>query len=268
MKSLHKVIAILASAKFATAQQAESYCCWWPLDASACDPGGCLGASASGNEWCAQTESRCTNECAGTWCEGPQVEPAFYSPCDKPFGSDMETWAKRWWQWMVRAPSSASPITDTTGEFAGVGQDKNGPVWYLGGTLAFEQRLGLPSNITRSLQVPPGKSLFVPVFNWIAGNATGDCGVSNPGVNPSCKLKPLRKVVQGARAGVSEIYVAVDDQPLDKPFRFGVFTRKPFVLSLPQDNSNGPLQVIPIKSLLSMSSCALIVLTLTLTAPS
>ena len=66
--------------------------------------------------------------------------------------------------------------------------------------------------------------MLLPVFNWIAGSATGDCGVSNPGVNPTCELEPLQAIVQRARAGVSQLRVTIDGTDIESsPFAFGVY---------------------------------------------
>jgi hypothetical protein len=70
--------------------------------------------------------------------------------------------AARWWQWALEVPVAQSPLLDTTGEFAAVGQ--SGPVWFLAGTWG-----GGPA--TRTFTVPAGKPLFFPIANYFAGDA-------------------------------------------------------------------------------------------------
>ncbi len=67
--------------------------------------------------------------------------------------------AARWWNWALEVPAAQSPLLDTTGEFAGVGQ--SGPVWFLAGTWG-----GGPA--VRTFSVPAGKALFFPIVNYFA----------------------------------------------------------------------------------------------------
>jgi hypothetical protein len=68
--------------------------------------------------------------------------------------------AAHWWNWALEVPAAQSPLLDTTGEFAAVGQ--SGPVWFLAGTWG-----GGPA--TRTFTVPAGKPLFFPIANYFAG---------------------------------------------------------------------------------------------------
>ena len=64
--------------------------------------------------------------------------------------------AAQWWQWAVAVPAAQSPIGDTTGEFAALGQ--SGPVWFLAGTW-------WNNTVERTFSVPAGKPLFFPIVN-------------------------------------------------------------------------------------------------------
>jgi hypothetical protein len=68
--------------------------------------------------------------------------------------------AAQWWKWALEVPVAQSPLLDTTGEFAAVGQ--SGPVWFLAGTWG-----GGPA--TRTFTVPADKPLFFPIANYFAG---------------------------------------------------------------------------------------------------
>jgi len=73
-------------------------------------------------------------------------------------------WAAEWWVWALNTPPDQSPIDDTTGELAAVGQ--SGPVWFLAGTN------GGP--VERTCTVPRGKALFFPLVNICDLEFVGD----------------------------------------------------------------------------------------------
>jgi hypothetical protein len=75
------------------------------------------------------------------------------------FGHTYGEWAAAWWQWALETPASMNPLTDTTGEFAGVNQ--SGPVWFLAGNLG--------GSSTRTVTIPAGTALFFPVVNTFWG---------------------------------------------------------------------------------------------------
>src|SRR5262245_10175900 len=58
--------------------------------------------------------------------------PTVVPPNSRPYGASYSQWTAAWEQWAYGAPASMNPVTDTTGEFAAVGQ--HGPVWFLAGT--------------------------------------------------------------------------------------------------------------------------------------
>ncbi len=66
--------------------------------------------------------------------------------------------AKGWLQWVMALPWSTGPLTDTTGERCGMGQQ--GPVFFLVGTN------GGPA--VRECDVPADKALYFPLINgWV-----------------------------------------------------------------------------------------------------
>ena len=60
--------------------------------------------------------------------ESVSVEGGFAEPGPEQGGE----LAARWWQWALSAPDDRSPVSDTTGEFAGWRQPDD--VWFLAGT--------------------------------------------------------------------------------------------------------------------------------------
>jgi hypothetical protein len=105
-------------------------------------------------------------------------------PLPYPPGSGEEL-AARWLRWVASVPSGKNPLSDPTGERAGVNQP--GDVWFLAGNF------GGPVN--RSCTVPAGLPLFFPVFNiWRQGGP--------PPVVPSATAQ---LAFDGAPAPVQEI---------------------------------------------------------------
>ncbi len=67
-------------------------------------------------------------------------------------------WTVRWWRWAHSFDDGARPYQDPDGSRCALGQDEDGPVWFLAGT---DGR----SEVRRRCQIPAGKHLLVPVIN-------------------------------------------------------------------------------------------------------
>lgn len=67
-------------------------------------------------------------------------------------------WTVRWWRWAHSFADGERPYQDPDGSRCALGQDEDGPVWFLAGT---DGRSG----VRRRCQVPVGKHLLVPVIN-------------------------------------------------------------------------------------------------------
>jgi hypothetical protein len=81
----------------------------------------------------------------------------------KPFGYTYEEWSARWWQWLLSIPKSKNPAFDSTGANANVNQNYPN-VFFLCQT--YEE--GAPSIANRAVTVPAGRSIFMPIINWIS----------------------------------------------------------------------------------------------------
>ena len=88
--------------------------------------------------------------------EQHSLNPQAFDPHSRPFGTSMERWAEKLWDWVYSIPTAQNPLLDTTGVDCAVGQP-DGPVWYLppvldpGGTASF----------TRTCTIPNGKALLM-----------------------------------------------------------------------------------------------------------
>lgn len=96
----------------------------------------------------------------------PNPNPGILPIHSMPYGKSYGEWGDAWWQWSFAIPADINPVTDTTGGFAAMGQ--SGPVWFLAGTYG--------GTVVRTVTVPAGKALFVPIYNsvWVNIPLLGD----------------------------------------------------------------------------------------------
>jgi len=87
--------------------------------------------------------------------------PGSIPPHGQPYGMSYGEWGAAWWQWAGAFPLGADPITEGDGpvEFGDADDQPAGPVWFLAGNF------GGP--VERSLTVPAGKALFLPLVNFV-----------------------------------------------------------------------------------------------------
>jgi len=117
----------------------------------------------------------------------------------QPFGKSYGEWTVAYWQWALGIPFAQNPwANDPTGAFAAVGQ--TGPVWFLGGTLG--------SSAERTLTIPLGKSIFMPINQWIFGATVFDCEPSNPGV--VCDVPTLQAAAAVNATASTTLEVTID----------------------------------------------------------
>jgi hypothetical protein len=78
-------------------------------------------------------------------------------------GKTISDWTKDWWRWLVDGPREPfNQSDDTTGLLAYIHNDKS--VFFLAGNDPFS---GAASNATRTILVPHGKPVLVPLLNSI-----------------------------------------------------------------------------------------------------
>jgi hypothetical protein len=89
--------------------------------------------------------------------------PISIFPIDsKPYGLTYGEWSAKWWQWAVNNPKSSSPMIDSTG--ANAKNSQNSPyVFFLCQTYE-----GVNSIPDRTIEIPRGRSIFMPIINWIS----------------------------------------------------------------------------------------------------
>ena len=156
--------------------------------------------------------------------KGNTGNPGVLPPQSSPYGKTYGEWAAEWWQWALSIPADRNPLTDSTGEFAGEGQE--GPVWFVAGTFG--------DSVERSYQVPAGKALFVPVFVWLFGAAAFDCDPSNPGV--PCVVCDLEDLAVANTQAADVLEVSIDGVPVKSIRSYEAGSPGPFAVEYP-DNS-------------------------------
>jgi hypothetical protein len=153
--------------------------------------------------------------------------PAIAPPQARPYGKTYGEWVVEWWQWALRIPADRNPLTDVTGAFAG--ENQSGPVWFVAGTFG--------SSVERSSTVPAGKSLFVPVYNWIFGAGAFDCDPSVPGV--PCDIPVLQAIAAHNTEAADVLEVCIDDIPVEDVRAYRAASPRPFSITYPENSVTG-----------------------------
>jgi hypothetical protein len=137
------------------------------------------------------------------WFSSRRAEPAPAAPSPEqaaaPYAIDSpEGLVVRWTRWAANAPMMEDPIDDRTGEYA----DRRQPddVFFLAGSYG--------KVVERRCMVPPGRDLFLPVFNmWQFGDqphegveqAHGVLEVDGTPIRPDLIVTPVPFLVTGTR---------------------------------------------------------------------
>jgi len=132
--------------------------------------------------------SSATNDAAPSYAgRNPQA----YEPHSSPFGTSLERWSERLWQWAYSVLTAQNPLLDTTGVDCGV-QQPDGPVWYLppvvdpGGTASF----------TRNCTVPHGRALLM-----LTSGVLNDYPCPDPAFQPADGQTLFEFLLAGAQGG-------------------------------------------------------------------
>lgn len=85
-----------------------------------------------------------------------------FSRHEKVYGLTFQQWCLKWWLWLLGIPKSNNPASDMTGGNAKINQDDS-HVFYLCQTLESNHIIPI-----RTVTIPKGRSIFMPVINWIS----------------------------------------------------------------------------------------------------
>lgn len=112
----------------------------------------------------------------------------------RPYGLTYEQWSKKWWSWLLNIPIQNSPVYDETGRNAHWGQDDPN-VFFLCQTYGQSN-----SNPTRRILIHRGKSLFMPLINWISitpEDGLTDSELISKAQSKMNSIRDLRMIVNG-----------------------------------------------------------------------
>ncbi|MGO8968018.1 MAG: hypothetical protein ACLQDQ_00405 [Myxococcaceae bacterium] len=132
--------------------------------------------------------SSATNDAAPSY---PGRNPQAYEPHSSPFGTSLERWSERLWQWAYSVPAAQNPLLDPTGVDCGVEQP-DGSVWYLppvpdpGGTASF----------TRTCTIPHGRALLM-----LTSGVLNDYPCPDPAFQPADGQTLFEFLLAGAQGG-------------------------------------------------------------------
>lgn len=116
-------------------------------------------------------------------------------------GETIAQWSQDWWTWALQTPFATSPMLDTTGANASVGN--TGAMFFIAGSFG--------GDVTREFEVPADKPLLVPVLNALALQYTGR------GPDPSTGGQGAANQYQvGWRESVTDIFLKIDGQSIGK----------------------------------------------------
>ena len=159
--------------------------------------------------------------------KGNAGNPGIAPPQSSSHGLTCGQWAAKWWQWALSIPADQNPVADPTGQFAGVGQ--SGPVWFLAGSFG--------GDVDRTVVIPAGKSIFMPVYNWIFGSSVWDCDPTNPGV--PCDVPTLRQKAAESTTSALVVEAWIDGVQVNNIRDYRGISPQPFPIVIPEGNVLG-----------------------------
>jgi hypothetical protein len=142
-----------------------------------------------------------------------------FSPESTPYGRSFGEWTAKWWQWVLAAPKSDSPLIDYTGK--NTAKNQMGPVWFLAGTLQGQAE--------RSCTIPAPKAILFPVINVEASVAEGD-GTTEEELAARAKFEMDQ---------ITDIRAMISGTNLDELKQYRIQSPL-FNVTLPADNVLGP----------------------------
>ena len=148
----------------------------------------------------------------------PHSSSIIFAKDDAPEGITYENWTILWWKWLLSIPRSTNPAMDLTGENADLNQPGN-KVFFLCQTI--EGKQSIPC---RTISIPSGTSLFMPIINWIS--IMGENGDTDDEL--SIVAKKRMDVVSNLQFSINDYLI-----PLDGNYRV---SSSPFDAYFPPDN--------------------------------
>lgn len=149
----------------------------------------------------------------------PNPSSLIFAKNDKPNGITYENWTILWWKWLLSIPRSENPAMDQTGVNADLNQPGN-KVFFLCQTIE-----GVQPIPCRTITIPLGTSLFLPIINWI----------SIEGENGNTE-EELTIVAKKRMDIVSNLQFSINDYQIPIDLRNYRITSSSFYAYFPPDN--------------------------------
>jgi len=140
------------------------------------------------------------------------------------FGQSYGAWSAAWWQWSLSIPADHNPSLDATGADAAQGQ--SGHVWFLAGIF------GAGGSVERTVTIPAGKALFLPIYNVVEINAPQ---LGDPPWSAARELE-LRQLAADSIESVTDLSADIDGRPVVDLASYRVQDDGPFNVDLPDNN--------------------------------
>lgn len=153
---------------------------------------------------------------------GPFQALKLFSVNSRPYGLTYEQWSIKWWAWLLKIPIQNNPVNDDTGRNAYLGQE-DADVFFLCQT--FGQNKPNPS---RQVSVQKGKSLFMPLINWIS-TAPEDGQTDDD----------LITIAKSKMDTIRDLKIILNGNQIFRDFSQYRVQSKPFCVELPKNNILG-----------------------------
>lgn len=114
-------------------------------------------------------------------------------------GQTIGQWTEAWWTWALQTPAATAPMTDPTGAFAGVDNDR--AVFFIAGSFG--------GDATRTFDAPAGKPLLLPVLNDVVLQFSGR------GPDPATGGKGAANIALADwLKSVTSVFLTIDGEPV------------------------------------------------------
>jgi hypothetical protein len=148
----------------------------------------------------------CGEGVGGARNPNPRVIPVRARAHGKSYGD----WGAEWWKWALGIPAGVNPVTDETGEHCDEGQ--SGSVWFLAGTFG--------GGATRHCTVPAGKTIFLPLLNYVLWTPEDLAYADSIGVPGATTEEKFRTLMDAFLDHATSLSCAVDGVSLNNLFDY------------------------------------------------
>lgn len=146
-------------------------------------------------------------------------------------GNNYGVLSNSWWQWALSSPLGSNPVNDPTGVNCGFGQ--SGSVWFLAGVF------GTGSATRNDCMVPPGKRLFIPIWNIVSIATDGTPPQCPPNGENAAQLRnDIAMAIQAQDPTTYQVQVDGTSIPISSTYRAGPSNPSFYLHNLAVDTFN------------------------------